>query len=380
MKKITNDDKGITLVALITTVILMLILVSVTTYTGIDTYKNAQVNKFVTQMQLLQAKIGELTNDELNNMNFEDPTSSQLNIINSALSNGEITENTNEYKVLARDKILDSLDVEDVNYDIIVNLKTREIISTSGIEYEGRRYYTQYKLPGGQTIINNDNSVSRTVSFDLEKSLDGLNCTITIKNISITNGTLSYREENSNYWNTITNYTNVGEEYNVLVSKSDIYEFMLEDNVTKENSNNKVIDETTGEVLEIVPDTNKAFVVVTNSPKINEQLTQEQGYDYSEDSKDWAYASKDGKNYVWIPRFAYKIDATTGDTEIKFIKGNSNIATDNTYIDETEWTLSEKFNPEGKTKLTGLWVEVENETGLNIIDLINSEVESLDNI
>ena len=57
MKKITKDNKGITLVALIITIIIMLILTSVTVYTGINTYNSSKVNAFVTKMQLLQTKV-----------------------------------------------------------------------------------------------------------------------------------------------------------------------------------------------------------------------------------------------------------------------------------------------------------------------------------
>ena len=35
----------------------MLILVSVATYSGINTYKNTEVTKFVAQMQLIQTKV-----------------------------------------------------------------------------------------------------------------------------------------------------------------------------------------------------------------------------------------------------------------------------------------------------------------------------------
>lgn len=358
MNKITKDNKGITLVALITTVILMLILVSVTTYSGINSYKNAQVTKFVTQMQLLQAKVDDLisskTSEELNSMNLQSPTTQeQQNAITLAFNNEEVTSNTvNEYKVFTKEDVLNILDVEDVQNDIMVNFATREIVSLVGIEYEGETHYTQYKLPNGQTVINNE-SVSRDLSFTPTISIDGLNATITISDIKIANGTLSYKEQSDNYSQTITNYTEKGKEYKINISKSGSYEFILKDNTS---------DETNNPPAEIT-------LKLTNKPKTNSNLDQ---YNYGKDSTKWAYMQRDGVNYVWIPRFAYKTNTDTNSTEIKFIKGISNVATDNSYINN-EWTISDKFTLDDGTKLTGVWINVDsaNQENLDMINLLN---------
>lgn len=362
MNKITKDNKGITLVALIMTIILMLILVSVTTYSGINSYKNAQVTKFVTQMQLIQAKVDDLvsskTIEELNSMNLQLPTTQdQQNAINSAISNKEVkTNDMNTYKVFSKDDILNILDVEDVQNDIMVNFETREIISAKGIEYDGKTYYTQYKLPNGQTVINND-IVSRDLDFTLEVSVDGINSTVIVKDIKITNGNLSYKEQNDNYSQTVTNYTEKGNEYKINISKSGNYTFKLQDNTSNENVQKTI------------------SIALTNRPKTTSVLQQ---YNYVGNSNQWAYVQKDNVNYVWIPRFAYKTNADTNSKEIKFIKGNSNIATDNTYINE-EWTIPDKFTSNDGIKLTGVWVNVDsvNQEGLDMVDLLNDTSKTI---
>ena len=55
---------------------------------------------------------------------------------------------------------------------------------------------------------------------------------------------------------------------------------------------------------------------------------------------------------IWIPRFAYN---KNDNTKIKFIKGNSNIATDNTYIDLQDWVIPSIFTQENE-ELTGKWI------------------------
>jgi len=385
MKNITKDNKGITLISLIVTIVVMLILASVTTYTGINTYKNAQVNKFVTQMQLLQAKVDDLvatkTIEELNNMEFLSVTTNQeINAVVTAFNQGETTTaDINKYKVFTEDKVLEILDVEDVETSIIVNFETREIVSSTGIEHEDKTYYTQYKLPGGQTIINNSNTDnSRTLSNfiiisekddtknnTIQLLIDGLNAKVIIDNIQIANATLKYtevnsEEENNNQYTTIINHTEKEKEYTVNISKSGFYKLKLEDNLDNEN----------------FTETDKNLIILTNRPKIEEEL--EQQYNYALTSENWAYAEKNNITYVWIPRFVYKDD---DEIEIKFIRGNSNTATDNTYVDST-WITHEKFTTENGEELTGIWVDVESGSidskGLNyMIELLNSNAETL---
>ena len=111
-------------------------------------------------------------------------------------------------------------------------------------------------------------------------------------------------------------------------------------------------------------------IVVTNKPKTNQAL---QSYNYGENSSSWAYAQdSQGVYYVWIPRLVYKTDSSTSNVKIKFIKGNSNIATDNTYITEG-WTLHNRFKKDDGTQLTGIWINVDKakEENLDMLTLLN---------
>lgn len=366
MGKLTKENKGITLVALIVTIVLMLILVSVTTYSGINTYKSMQVTKFVTQMQVIQGKVDELkesrTIEELLVMGESVP-SDKKTIITIAHNKGEVTDaEINTYRYFSSENLKQELDLEDgINGEIMINFFTREIISTSGIKYEDEMYYTQYLLPNGQSLIDNTNQTARVLTFDLNTLVDGLNATVIINNIQITNGTLSYREQGSSYWKSITNYTEKGQEEKILISKSATYEF-------------KIVDNTTGKEGTVVTQN----LILTNKPKTETQIDS---YNYSLNSESWAYgADTNGNNYVWIPRFAYKVDENNQNV-IKFLKGNSTIATDNSSVDET-WTVPDKFNLEDGTKLTGIWVQVanKNQTEIDMIDLLNSDITILTTI
>lgn len=322
-----KDNKGITLVALIITVIMMLILASVAVYTGADTYKHARVIEYVQEMQLIQSKVDEIvgtsTKEELLNLGAGVISNEQINAINLAYANGEITSNDKtKYRYLSKNDLNNIFSVDDAKSDVMINFENREVVSVNGVKYNEITYYTQYKLPGGQTIINNREDNSRIVSFNTELLINGLNSNVTITDISITNGTLKFseidEEEKSGNWEIITNYTEKDKEYKASISKSGNYTFIVQDNTDK----SKVSEQ-------------KVKITLANSPKTTLNLSE---YNYGIDSTYWAYVqNSSGEYYTWIPRFAYD-----NNNNIKFVKGNSNIATDNTYIDDT-WKVHEKF-------------------------------------
>lgn len=324
MNRIKNN-KGITLVALIITVIIMLILASITVYTGADTYKHARVMEYVQQMQLIQSKVDEIVGtsnrEELLKLGKEITSSEQINAINLAYENGEVTTNDKStYRYLSKNDLNNIFSIEDSSDDVMINFATREVVSVNGVKYNEITYYTQYKLPGGQTIIINKQDNNREVSFKTELLIDGLNSEITITDVSITNGTLKFSgtNEDAESWTIITNYTEKDKEYKAVISKSGDYTFIIQDNTDK----SKILEQ-------------KVKITLANRPKTSLELSE---YNYGMDSTYWAYIqNSSGEYYAWIPRFAYDKD-----NNIKFVKGNSNIATDNTYLDDT-WKVHDKF-------------------------------------
>ena len=87
----------------------------------------------------------------------------------------------------------------------------------------------------------------------------------------------------------------------------------------------------------------------------------------------WANAqTKDGSLWVWIPRFAYKINYNDiehkengGNIEIKFLKGNTNLDENNNDVTEQGYKVHPAFrngessgyvNGEWDKEITGLWV------------------------
>lgn len=76
-----KNSKGVTLTALIITIILLLILVTTATYTGVGTIQSARLTTFNTEMKIIQTKVEELRsnivvdengNKKVNNQNISE--------------------------------------------------------------------------------------------------------------------------------------------------------------------------------------------------------------------------------------------------------------------------------------------------------------------
>ena len=351
MKK-TKDSKGITLVSLIITIIIMFLLVGVTTYTGINSYNNAKVTRFTAQMQLIQKRVDEISNDEDTITELISEKQNNITVLDKAHQNEEIPFDDsinydlsykNQFKLFTIQDLKDDLDLENIDTDVLINFNTREVVAINGIEYKGKTYYTQYKLPQGQTLVATNYTRSGNIDFTINKQMDGLNCLITITNAP-SNCKLIYGEGETvsdvSNWNTISEYTKTNENYTLNISKSGTYIFKLQDNTNETSIVSKTV-----------------IIATTNSPKTQLEVSN---YDYALDSTYWASVTDQEENeYVWIPRFAYKYNLQEDKNDIKFIKGNSNIATDNTYVivgnGENQWSIPNIFTSDNK-QLTGIWV------------------------
>ena len=326
-----KDNKGITLIMLIVTIILLIIIVSVSTYTGIKTYKDAKVQKFIAEMQLVQAKVEELASIE-EEFDDEKYSPTQYSSIINAASQEVVDTDVENYKYFSKESLKAQLDI-DVDSDVLINFTTREVISIDGVKYKGQIYYTIYKLSEGQKVLQNTENI-RSISGFTENSITteyyGLNCELTIRS-SIINGTLSYSEKDTNNWTTISNYTMANTNYHVSITKAGIYTFKLSENASNAN-----------ETVDIK-------ITTVNKPYIDENIS---GYNYSTDNIN-AWANSNG--YIWIPRFAYKENNELSEYDIVFIKGNSNILTDNTYL-TSDWNVPDIFDKDNE-KLTGVWVD-----------------------
>ena len=368
-----NSQKGITIIALVITVIMLLILASVATYTGIESYDKAEQIKFVSQMKLIQTKVDEKVQEDGFTLEGYGTilTDEQKQTINNAVANGEILSPTeddysNYVRYFSKEQLSTQLSLDNIDEGIIINFKTREVISTVGFEYGGTIYYTQYKLPKGEKLTQYEKP-DTTLSVEYSKILQDLSWVIKIEEVKRiekdnTDGTelkldtLKYElgKKNSNgdeY--TYLKQTNPNE---ILISEAGDYSIKVIDNAGNETEKKFTIK------IANPPMIKDNWVKLKETKTMNEKYETTYAFEKEVDGTKWydylnnaqfAYAMNENNDYfVWVPRYA-KNNSTN---EIKFIKGNSNIFEDNTKMN-SNWTVPEEFSPNG-IKLTGFWLKV----------------------
>lgn len=366
-----SSSNGITLIALIITVIILLILISVSTYTGLESYGRAERTEFVSRMQLIQAKIDDLVRKkdfDFNKYGEAISDTKQSSIITKARENKEILEaaETDKFRYFSKENLKDQLDI-DIEDEIIVNFSTREVISLTGVRYKGKIYYTQYKLPKGQQLVQYTEQENE-LDFEYSKKNEGLNVIIKItptrNGKKIENGIIKYKlsDEQEEQYRQVNKDT-------IKISKSGIYTIQLSDiygtKPVEKNINIQLINSPM-----LIKDWTKITVNANTTGTFEEYKESEitTWYDYAEDIKQYAYAKDTDNNYyIWIPRYAKNNETE----EIKLIKGNSNTFTDETAYNNDEWTIPEEFSP-NNIKLTGFWLKVQEPNSQNIDEYIKN--------
>lgn len=141
------NQKGITIISLIITIIVMLILASITIYTGNNVIKQAKLQTINTNMMLIQVKVKTIAEQAKFN---KDTSNYSGNVLTNVSNNKKIEELVNngliddkgKYYLLSSGDLynmgLQKIDIED---GYVVNYDTEEVIYVKGFEYDKTTYY-----------------------------------------------------------------------------------------------------------------------------------------------------------------------------------------------------------------------------------------------
>ena len=222
MRKI--NSKGITLISLVITIAVLLILASIATYSGIDVIRQSKLNKFTAEMKVMQTQVNDLyqkytdgtsvtvgnntyTGDDILNkigLEQEDFPSDADRVFTSGASG--VTDKTG-YRYYNQDTIK-GLNIDGVEGEFYVNVSTRSVISTEGLEYDGVTYYTLEQLPSGLYNVAYEDKNTGKPTFDVtcDNWTNGRS-NIQITNIQYSEGYIDkwqvkYKLEGQDYWST----------------------------------------------------------------------------------------------------------------------------------------------------------------------------------
>ena len=172
MKK--TNQKGVTLIALIITIIVLLILAAIATYSGKDIIESSKVTTFTAEMKIMQTQVnnlydewkrGDINKDETGkNLDYNTEVQEQVNKV--LVTELDITDTTG-YRYFDKET-LENLNIEGITQEFFVNIEKREVVSYKGVRYKGDMYYTLTQLPDGLYNVEYNPSTSNKITFDVK--------------------------------------------------------------------------------------------------------------------------------------------------------------------------------------------------------------------
>lgn len=230
-----KNQKGITLTTLVITIVVMIIIAGVTTYSGFESIKSAQTTIFTQELEMIQAKVNVIHEKRKNNDEeklYYDKLGYDITVINEETLLQVLGESSKEgFRYFSKED-LKLIDLDDIKQDVIINFDTCEVISLTGIEIDGVKYYKLKDLPNYnwyEVEHVNKNVEEKDIIIDQTKLSDSYRITIKDANgNSINNGNVSYKLHSDENW--LLN----GNNMSFIVNKPGIYDVKYTDTIGNE--------------------------------------------------------------------------------------------------------------------------------------------------
>ena len=363
MKKMHINSKGITLIALVVTIIVLLILASIATYSGIQIIESSKITTFTAEMKIMQTQVnsiydqwkrGEVNKDELGkDLEYNSEVKEQASkVLTTELG----LKDTTGYRYYDQETIK-KLGIEGVKQEFFINIETRDVVSYKGLKYKGDMYYTLIQLPDGLYNVDYTPGEYESPTFEVSYEKIGDNkWRITVSNIEyegyINKWTVKYQLEGKDYENT-------SEDLSFVVNEQGIYNVRIENGEVKSVTEKIIINEPNepkvGEgMIPIKWKNNKWVICSEEDPEWYNYEDQKEGEDgtskwanvmlsdgkyYAKNAVNVDTTNKElakegqevekadlGSMYVWIPRYAYEIESgyhtnQAGKINITFLEG-----------------------------------------------------------
>ena len=277
-------DKGITLVSLVVTIVILLVLSGIAYQAGKGTVESARLSTTTGEMIALQQKVNELEqryrsgDTSVLNMGYD---VSQAEGASETFTNANITDTTGYryYPPIT----LEELGIENSENGYLVNIQKRSIVSLNGVKYKGERYYKLSEMPNGLYNVDYDATNTNTITFDLSKDIQGNGMRIQISNIQysgdIKKGSIYYGIEKDGQvqWQKVTNDT-TDTSYTIDVLDEGTYYVKIVDTAGNESTPQSV---TINVANYVVAETGAKYLTLgeaTNAAKNNQTIKQLRNY------------------------------------------------------------------------------------------------------
>lgn len=149
-----KNNKGITITALIITVIVLVTIAGTATYTGIEVYHNSKQEVFVQELQILQNAV----NNEYSKIESGDLSYVDYGEDINAFDDGTVVKG---YKKFTPDSLKKDLNTHGITQTVYINFLTKDIRSKDGINIDGEQKYSLKDLEEYNIILNDTETIKK---------------------------------------------------------------------------------------------------------------------------------------------------------------------------------------------------------------------------
>ena len=231
-----TNERGVTLVALVTTIIILLILSTIGVTSGKSTIEYSNFNKLKNKLTILQTKVNELNQQNKTDIGQE-IGDDQKAILNNEVVSSIIYKNRNDeeknsiearFRLLNGNQIKEHLGLYVYKGNYLINVEYRYVVLCDGLEYKGITYYMIDQIEGGLYNVEYHNKNDNKGTFEVNAISEGDKYKIIVSNIQydgyVSNWQVKYKLSDVNYWNTsdkLEFYIDKPGEYDINVVHGD---------------------------------------------------------------------------------------------------------------------------------------------------------------
>lgn len=250
-------EEGITLVALIITIVVMIILASVSIKSGTESLDITRLEGFYTQLELVQKRVDDIaaTNESYidsdgNIIYLKDTgktlTDTQKTSLQNIITSENLEVDATNFQYFTVEDLENILDLSEIEYNLFIDFNSRIIVAEDGIKIGDKIYYV---LKNVTYFVQQDIEKHKvqSLSYDATQYKTGkYKVTVTAINAAgddVEGGYVKYKKTTTKYWEVSNNTEMILEtsvEYNIVYV--DANKNSIEKTIKVE------VDSTTGEV------------------------------------------------------------------------------------------------------------------------------------
>ena len=159
-----RKNKGITMMSLVITIVVLLLLSTMTINLSFDAYNIVKEQNFVAKMKVIQSKVDNIAEEMDNASEYGSRVGDKESVLSKIIASetinknnswdNELDSNPEHYSYFTPETLETQLGLKDQDMAVFINFKTRNVISEKGVKKDKKIYYRQYDLENGENLHN----------------------------------------------------------------------------------------------------------------------------------------------------------------------------------------------------------------------------------